>query len=54
MQVDDLISPQRVSKLGSRPPGGPGGPGGEDENGGAYNPVEFCLPIGPIFSFVSG
>ena len=48
MQEEGLIQPRIVDGLGSAPRSG------QPREVGEYNPVEFCLPIGPIFSFVKG
>ncbi|KAL5013398.1 hypothetical protein ScPMuIL_007668 [Solemya velum] len=39
---EDLITPQTVGGVQSAPPGA-----------GLFQPVDFCIPVGPIFNFVS-
>jgi hypothetical protein len=43
-QVEELIQPQRSDKVDAAR-------GAED---GPLKPVDFCLPVGPVFSLVDG
>lgn len=52
----ETIVPKYADQYGSRAPGA--GDGDDTEAGrpgtGKLNPVAFCLPVGPVFNFVSG
>ena len=41
---EDFIVPDSAGNVHSAPPSGQG----------LYLPVDFCIPVGPIFNFVSG
>ena len=42
---EGMIQPESVDGVRSGVP---------DEMSSVYQPVDFCIPIGPIFNFVSG